>query len=134
MGASNNNNKNCLGHELSVDRTDGPVRLRLHYMDTETEPFDHQKAAERKKVQLHCSTTSKWAGTLHPRRTSRPLIAKPRVAKEEALKSAKKAALSKIDEDRIKRLEKLQKRQEAAGNAAAAEATNNQIAEIRMQQ
>ena len=89
-----------------------------------------------KAVRLHCSTKGQHtAQHKHPRRSTRPLIAKgpkgARLQREEAQKAAQKAVLlSKVDNERIKRLQKLLSRQEAAGNTEGVASTLEQIKAI----
>ena len=89
--------------------------------------------AKFKKVGLNASTQGQHTKAhLHPRRSTRPIIAKgtksARIQKEEAQKAAQKAVLlSKVDAERIKRLRKLLSRQEAAGNTEAVDETLEKI-------
>jgi hypothetical protein len=89
-----------------------------------------------KKVLLSSSTQGQHTTAhRHPRRSTRPIIAKgsksARIQKEEAQKAAQKAVLlSKVDAERIKRLQKLLSRQEAAGNTEAVAETLEKIKAI----
>jgi hypothetical protein len=92
-----------------------------------------------KAGRLKTSSKSKFTtGHLKPRRSTRPLISKgskgQRKEKATALEAmAKTATVSQLDFERIKRLQKLLERHEAAGRASDAAQIKEQIEEIKSQ-
>lgn len=98
------------------------------------------KKNHRKKVALSSSVSNNKFTNLYKkvRNTSRPLPEKgqksARIEQKTAVEdAAKQALLSKLDMERIARLQKLLKRHESAGRIADAETLQKQIDAIRTQ-